>query len=228
LAAALCVARQHPEIDIYEIDFVTAPDGRIVSSHDYAAEAIADGSDVLLWIEAIVVERGKVLWLDVKENLDLYFAWQYGTFDHALLFAQLAEARKKWPSAALPQRLWLGCQDVALRKIIRRRCDEDGWQFIMDMPAVSGYVWQRLASWCCAPRVNQLVGRQMLHSDYQSAAIISIDRTFFASPKELKRFVRALQLKPGVIVVLNSFPLSREPILVEDGRIVMQYDYTCL
>ena len=225
LAAALRVSAAFPEIDVFEIDFVC--DGtRIVSSHDYASEAIARGSALPEWIEAIVVERGRTLWLDVKENLDIQFAWAYGKFDAALLFTQLAEAGKKWGLERLRHRIWVGCQEAALRRTLMKGCETNGWHFILDMPSASAYVCQMVTPRCCVPQLNAFVDRQMHATNYHQCDIISIDKDFFKGSKELKRFVAALNLRPGVIVVLNSFPRSQSPLLLEDHRIVMQYDYT--
>lgn len=225
LEAALRVADKFPEVDIYEIDFVC--DGkRIVSSHDYNSDKIAQGSELVDWVEAIVVARRKILWIDVKQNMDFFFAWDYGTFDAVSMFTRLAEARLKWGSDQLNGRIWIGCQDVVLREQIVELCRSDAWSFILDIPTISGYVAKCLTPHCLAPKLPTFIEKQMRHTDYHQANIISIDRSFFSGPKELKRFVVSLHLRPGVIVVLNSFPLSQQPILIEDHRIVMQYDYT--
>ena len=227
LEAALRVADEFPEIDVYEIDFVC--DGkRIVSSHDYNSKMIECGSELEKWIDAIVVGRGKILWIDVKQNLDFYFAWSYGTFDALSMFARLAEARLKWGSDVMNRRIWIGCQDVALREQIMALCQSDDWPFILDIPTISGYIMKCLTPHCLTPKLPTFIEKQMRHTDYQHEDIISIDRSFFSGPKELKRFVVSLHLRPGVTIVLNSFPRTQQPIHIEDHRIVMQYDYTTM
>ena len=236
LEAALTVARQNPEIEVFEIDFVDAggPHKRLVSSHDYNERAIARGSDLIQWLEQLVIGMNKILWIDVKQNLDLYFAWSYPKFHTRRLFRQLSQFSEKHPE--IRQRVWIGCQDCALRASLLAHNEalplEHRWKFILDMPTVEGYVWQRLIpKWSCCgePQRNlrQYVYEQFRETDYQNYDRISLDKDFFQGPDKVKEFVRSLKLRPDVLIILNSFSQRQPPIFLEDHTIVMQYDYTC-
>jgi hypothetical protein len=234
LLPALLVADRHPEIQVFEIDFVDAggPQKRLVSSHDYDERAIARGAELEQWIDELVVKRGRLLWLDCKQNLDLYFAWQYTKFHPRRLMRRLeaARARLAEQGADLTRFVWIGCQDCGLRAQLlaenERLPEGKRWRFILDMPTVESYVWQRIVPHCWRWRVYQQAYDAFRETDYQAYDVISLDRTFFDGPSELKRFVRSLKLRPSVLVVLNSFPLRQAPVELEDHAIVMQYDYT--
>ena len=224
LAPAMRVADAHPEIDVFEIDFVDSG-AAIVSAHDYDARAIGLGSALAEWIDEFAVRRRRVLWIDVKQNIDLYCDWAHGGFSTARLFAALEDARVRTPD--LDTRVWLGCQDEALRDELLAYCRAHRWRFILDMPLVSGYVAQRLVPRCAWPCARSAVQAEMRDSElYAGHRLVSLDREFFAGPTELKRFVRELELQADTLLVLNSFDRRQARIEVEDVAIVMQYDYT--
>jgi hypothetical protein len=233
LVAAVRVAEIFEEIDIYEIDFVSVGK-RVISSHDYEEEAIANGSPVEEWIREFVVKRGKILWLDVKENLTLLMNCGYGKFGVRALFHRL---ETEWKEAAnRPQnpvdirtRIWIGCQDVSLRERLfeynQRRCG-GRWHQILDMPTTTAYILQRITPPCFTSLLCEYVCRESRESDYRDFDLLSVDRSFFPGRKAMKAFILSLELRPDVLVVLNSFGRNQKPIILPNHRIAMQYDYT--
>lgn len=231
LTPALLIADAHPEVQVFEIDFVDTGDAQkqIISSHDYDERAIARGSPLAQWVDALVVQRRRILWLDCKQNLDLYFAWQYPKFHARRLFRQLEKLRTD-VMPALAQFLWIGSQDCELRSQLLAENEklplDKRWRFILDMPTVMSYGWLRITPHCWQGWVFDDAYQKFRDTDYQSYDVISLDREFFTGPSQLKRFLRSLHLRPGVLVVLNSFSLKQAPLELEEHCIVMQYDYT--
>ncbi len=233
LQPALEVAERWPEIDVFEIDFVDAggPHKRIVSSHDYDDGMIAQGSELEQWLLEICVRRRRILWIDVKQNLDLYFNWAYGRFHSRRLVRRLEAAAMAHANEMpdLRHYVWIGCQDERLRAELEKDLKPLGWRFILDMPCVSGYVAQRLLGCCWASCVRTHVEEQFRETTYKEHQVLSIDKDFFKGPgglRELRRFILSLGLRPDQLLVLNSFPLSQQRLQLEDHAIVMQYDYT--
>jgi hypothetical protein len=232
LADALRVTDTYEEIDIYEVDFVS--DGaRIISSHDYEEEAIARGSPMEEWVREFVVKRRKVLWLDIKENLALFFSWGYAKFSPRLLFHKL---NTEWKAAVngaeeldIRSRVWIGCQEPGLRERLRNYNDRycgGRWRMMYDMPDITAYILQRVTPHCMEQWLFDYVEAQARSSEYAQFDLLSLDRAFFTGPNAMKRFLLSLELRPGTLVVLNSFSRKQEPLTLPGLTIVMQYDYT--
>lgn len=231
LQPALVIADAHPEVQIFEIDFVDPGNAQkqIVSSHDYDESAISLGSPLEEWIAELVVKRRRILWLDCKQNLDLFFAWQYPKFHARRLMRALDRARST-VEPALAQFVWIGSQDCELRTQLLAENDKlplaSRWRFILDMPTVLSYAWLRITPSCWRGWVYDDAYEKFKESEYHRFDVVSMDREFFTGPSAMKRFIRSLHLRPGVLVVLNSFTLRQPPLEIEDHCIVMQYDYT--
>jgi len=229
LRGAIRVADVFEEIDIYEVDFVSVGK-RLVSSHDYNEEAIANGSDVEEWIQEFAVRREKILWLDIKQNLDLYLNCGYSKFRVSLLFHKLEHERKMYADQVdIRRRIWIGCQDGELRERIiehNRTFCGGRWHIIWDMPTITGYILQRITPSCFSSLLCDFICRESRESRYQEFDIVTIDRSFFSGRKPLIRFILSLELRPDVLIVLNSFGRQTKPVVVPNHRIVMQYDYT--
>jgi Fe-S-cluster formation regulator IscX/YfhJ len=228
LRAALQLIEDHPEVDVYEIDFVTHH-GLIISAHDYADEAIKNGSLLSAWIDHFIAGHKRTLWLDIKENLSLYFHWCHEKFDESLLYDELERSLLLYPNIDITRYVWIGCQDVDLRQRLwdynERHC-KGKWQMILDMPTAPNYVAQLLlpclGSWV-RDAVCEQVEQELIDTSYR---LFSLDQSFFHSMREMKRFLRTLTFPPNSTLVLNSFAdRSIRAPHIERVHIVMQYDY---
>lgn len=239
--------RSGHEIDIYEVDFVSAG-SRVVSAHDYNAEQISTGSPLEEWIDFFVVQQRKILWLDVKENIPLIstLTCGYDKFDWRALF-QILEAKRDQAfrnhlehhsghaDDALPEPLDItnyvivGCQDAELHdRIVRenRKRHQRRWHIILDSPGVWAYVLQYLTPGFLKPQLCDYVCDQFRELRYHRYNIISIDQSFFSSQRALVDFIKSLQLSPRVMIIVNSYDRQVEPIVIENHYVVMQYDYS--
>ena len=226
------------EIDMYEIDFVSYH-GRRLSAHDYDVDKMTRGSLLEEWIDFVVAEQRKILWLDVKENLDIYMACGFAKFDCHALFATLAYKRAQLAQAGatgqpldLADYVIIGCQEpelhariVAKNQRLRRR-HHYSWRMILDAPSVSSYYWQFVLPALLKPWLRDWVCQDFRHSNYRQYSVISIDQSFFASRQEILDFIRSLHLAPDVMVIVNSYARSEPPLALDNHHIVMQYDYT--
>ena len=230
LATARTLLEHHDEIDVMEIDFVTFR-GHIVSSHDYDASVIVDGSPLEEWMRFVVGERHCVLWIDVKENSWLYMNWMYGQFDVALFFQTLRRVRRAlWREDGqldVTALVWIGCQDPALRQRLVEANDvqRHPWQMMLDVPMMRSYVWKMLTPSCLAAALEKQVMEELLGVDYKQAQLLSLDHSFFASRDALIAFLRKLKLRRGATLILYSFPRDVKPIQLRNVNVVMQYDY---
>lgn len=226
LGAAEALIERFPEIDVFEIDFISLSD-EIISSHDYDINVICHGSRLEEWVASVVIKSKKILWLDVKENLGIYCACQFERFDYKLLFRKLKKIRESTGMDITPY-VWIGCQDVTLRHKIFKRNKRltQPWQLMLDMPTVSGYVAQRLMPQWARCYLRDWVCDDFRETPYEHFAVLSIDQSFFLTRDEIKQFIKSLKVSPQTIIVVNSFSRDVRPLKVNNCRVVMQYDYT--
>lgn len=59
-----------PVIDVVQVEFVTQ-NGTVTSSSEYDNEMIGHGASLYEWVFDVVHERRRVLWLDLKENMNM-------------------------------------------------------------------------------------------------------------------------------------------------------------
>ena len=228
LKAAKRVLRQNPEIQCLEIDFVSFQ-GEIVSSHDYALEMIQKGAPLREWM-LLCARRQCVLWIDVKQNEWFYFNGMYGQFDVDLFFETLKLARREIArdmGIDMRKWLWIGCQNCALRDALhhKNKRAKHGWHMVLDMPFVKSYVYKALLPSCMPRTLARLAEEEILNSDYEKYAVLSLDQVFFATHDMMLEFLRELRLPRHTTVILNSFSRDVEPLRVRGLNIVMQYDY---
>lgn len=229
LGPARGVLERYAEIDVVEIDFVSYC-GEIWSAHDYALDQIEQGATLRQWVELVVLQHRKVLWLDIKENCWWYCNWMYGQFDARLLFRRLRAltAIVAQHGVDLRQHLWIGCQQLALRQRLldMNRYHKHRFCMMLDAPTLWGYVAQRLMPCVClTPTLSAWLADELRKTDMAPYGVLSVDQSFFATTAELQRFLRALRLPPDLRVVLNSYARSVAPVRVRGVQIVMQYDY---
>jgi hypothetical protein len=227
LKAAKRVIEQHgAEIDIYEIDFVSVGN-KIISSHDYIDHKIKRGSKLSRWIDLVVVEHRRILWIDVKENLAIFMACAYGKFNADALFSSLDRSRRRIMrdfGFDILHYIWIGCQDLDLRSYIHRTSGE--WRVIMDMPSVTNYIWQYATLGLAKGWLCRKVCQEFKESDYKDYDVVTIDQSFFFTRKDIKKFIMSLDLDPSIPIVINSFDRDVKPIKIRNHHIIMQYNYT--
>jgi hypothetical protein len=241
------------EIDIYEVDFVCFC-GRIVSAHDYDRQQISSGSSLEEWIDFFVVQKRKILWLDIKENITLVSGGcGYEKFDYRALFDVLEAKRQEvmrrfiddggdvdelfidnsksvtglYPPLDIANYIVIGCQDAELHKKIanKSRQHKKRWRLILDSPDVWAYVLQYLCPGFLAPYLCDYVCEQFRQTKYRHYGMISIDQSFFSSRSKLIDFIKSLKLSPNTMVIVNSYDRTVPPLQIENHYIVMQYDY---
>lgn len=228
LAAVKKLEQSYGEkIGIYEIDFISFH-GEIYSSHDYVTDAIRKENKLLVWVEYVVVERKKILWLDVKENYWFYLNCGFEKFCVTTLLQRLKDARtycqKKYFFDILPY-IWLGCQERNVHKEIMEQ-NRNKWKMILDLPTVNTYIIRKLTLGLLGDFYLERVRNDYLESPYKKYKIITLDQIFFSSTKELLWFIQSLQIPPDVTIIVNSFPLSTPPLKLKNHHIIMQYDFT--
>lgn len=217
------------EIGIYEIDFISFH-GEIYSSHDYTTEAIQNENKLSAWIEYVVIERKKILWLDVKENYWFYLNCGFERFCVTTLMERLKSAwtfcQKKYSVDIVPL-VWIGCQERSVHAQIRRE-NRGKWQMILDLPTVNTYIVRKLTLGLLGDLYLEKVRNDYLESPYKKYKIITLDQLFFRSIEEILWFIQSLRLPSDITIVVNSFPLSVPPLTLKNHHIITQYDYSAL
>lgn len=236
LRAVKSVERKYGgEIGIYEIDFLSFH-GDIYSSHDYNIKAIQNGSKLKEWIEFIIFQKRKILWLDIKENYRFSFNCGFERFDTEVLFSRLEEARDFYRTFDfdITPFVWLGCQEVDLHReiiVYNKRLQKSGkkkWEIILDMPSVESYIWRILTFSQLNHWIVNNIRNQYFDGHYGKYHIITIDKIFFYSREEILDFIQSLNLSKGMKIIVNSFPLSEPPLQLQGHHIITQYDYTTI
>lgn len=224
------------EIGIYEIDFLSFH-GEIYSSHDYNMQAIQNGSPLSEWIEYIVFQERKILWLDIKENYWFEFNCGFEKFDVPCLFSRLSEIRSDYLSKYkfdIIEYIWIGCQERDLHRKIYLENKASShvnqrWEIIMDMPTVATYALQRIVPHCMDDILYERIREEYVeYVSQRKYNIMTLDKLFFHSLEQMKFFIQSLKLPLDSIVILNSFDRSVQPIEIVGSHVIMQYDYSCI
>lgn len=229
LKRALDVIDKNNTPDIIEIDFVSFGDS-IISSHDYDIDVINCGNILEDWIMEMVVHRGKILWIDVKENLFIHFNCMYSKFDVPLLFRILQLVRRSVfqdKKLNITPFIWIGCQDKDLFNSLIQENDtmKHPWKMILDMPTVSSYIYQYLTPNCFNHLLEDMVIEEFRNKPVRQYDVIAIDQSFFYSLSSMTKFIKTLKLRPDTHVILNSFSNHEEAPVIKNINIIMQYDY---
>lgn len=224
------IVDENREIDIVEIDFVTFGN-EVISSHDYDIEVIQQGSILYDWVMAMVFERQKILWIDIKENLFIYFNWMYDKFDVSMFFKTLIHIRREISRTKhidITHNIWIGCQDTSLFRRLKEENEtlKHPWIMIYDIPTVGHYIYQHLMPSCFIHLLEEMVIGEFSKIPMRQYDIISIDQSFFHSMESMIRFIKNLNLRRGTNVVLNSYEnRAIEAPYIKHLNIIMQYDY---
>ncbi len=243
LKEAINVIRTNEEIRIVEIDFIQVGDD-FVSSHDYTAEGIANGSPLIDWVRKVVIERDAILWIDLKSHLD-FTAFCCGCcdmrfkVDWRLLFTVLARICKIL-QRKIQDKVWISCQEKDVcNSIIRfnntRLKAVNRWTVVNDIPFIYSYAVNAVRSILPSTVYNWLqdsVFTQLKEYNFERTRIFSnlpivvcIDKSFFSCTERIIQFVEDSTIPLGSRIVLYTFERTEPPILIQGYDIVMQYDY---
>lgn len=230
LEAARRVLETHPEIDIMEIDFILYCK-ELISSHDYTAEGVLNGSPLRDWIEMVVIQYGKTLWIDVKPLIALSaLFWSIAEEVTACLYTILAEQAlyaKQSHNITLRNYLFITSQDPAIKLELETR-NKEGWLIAIDVPAMRSYIWQALLPPGLQEWLNDSIYNALTRNyDFSRDSIVAIDKTFFdGNLKRLFRFIETSNIQPGTTIILYTFDGDMPPLKSDQYHIVTQYDYT--
>lgn len=244
LNQAMRVLRVHTDIAVMEIDFVQMGDD-FISSHDYVAENIKNGSTLKTWIQQVVVKKKKTLWIDIKSHVD-FFAFSFGCcdlrfkFDCRQLFRVLAtiykEVQQQPSTVRLQDYVWISCQDSEVRdNLIRLNNKLKGhlrWTIVTDIPFVYSYACKYLLPVSAYSWIHDYVFSYFLTYDFSSTRVgqkepvICIDHSFFPSDAKLTQFIENSSIPLGSTLILYTYSLSEAPLVIPGYTIIMQYDYT--
>lgn len=234
LAAAKKIMEENPQIDIYEIDFVDY--GRqFISSHDYAYHSRIGGSPLSEWIREICVKRKKILYVDLKVDVDfsyLFFCSGGGIewkFDCQRLYAVLNEMARKYRkkyNINIRNYIWLTSQDYdvvsKLNSINEFQEKKRRWTCIIDVPYVNYYIAQYTLPGCMMGLLGGRTYSEFMTYNFD-CDIVALDYSFFTH--YITRFIENSTIKLGSTIILYSFELGTEPINIMGYNIVMTYNY---
>jgi len=230
LPSARVIMRENPDIDIYEIDFIDFQ-SKFTSSHDYEKRNIDDGAPLKSWIAEVCVNRNKILYVDLKVDVNLaYIFWWGGVewkFDCRRLFKELEKLRKKYRKKGVDicKYIWLTSQDFDVAKklnSINQFDEKRRWTCIIDAPYVNYYIWQYALPGCMMGILGNRTSNDFLTYVFDSE-IIALDYSFFG--QDIVRFVESSTIRPGSTILLYSFELGTKPIEIPGHNVIMTYNY---
>lgn len=230
LASARIIIKENPEIDIYEIDFIDFQN-KFTSSHDYVKQNIDNGSPLKSWIEEVCVKNKKILYVDLKVDVNLAYIFWWGSvewkFDCRRLFKELEKLRKKHREKGfnICNYIWLTSQDFdVVKKLnsINRFDEKSRWKCIIDAPYVNYYILQYALPGCMLGLLCNRTYNDFMSYEFDSD-IVALDYSFFN--ENIRTFIESSTIKRGSTIVLYSFELDTEPIEIHGYHIIMTYNY---
>ena len=228
LIAARGIIQRHPEINIMEIDFVLYGK-ELISSHDYTSDGIIKGSSLIEWIELVIIQHGRMLWVDLKPQelgLGTFFeSWSTAKEEARVLFDLLREARSRYV-IDIKDYVMVTSQDPAITKEIERG-NSDGWRIVADIPHLKSYIWQYILPIGMHEGLNDWVFEEFVHHyDFSRHSVVAIDKTFFGhSLKRVFSFIRRTNIREGTTIILYTFKRGDPVVRSSRYHIVMQYDF---
>lgn len=241
LPSARAVLEAHPEIDIVEIDFVCHNE-QYISMHDYTALGLLEGSHLTEWIDLVVVQRGLMLWVDLKPRWDLVSMLCDTSEAETLCLMRYLDALRNSHLTRMPPRdirhsVLLASQDYTLSRALGRFNSllppDRRWCISEDVPFVGSYILQWVLPYGWQNTLNEAVRRRFAAYDFSHATVVSIDALFFEYDVALLgEFIRGnATLRPETWIILYSFDREKQahPITL-DGypHIITQYNHSCL
>ena len=213
LLNAISIIHQHPDIDILEIDFVCI-NGEYVSSHDYDEESISKGSTLEKWVQ-LIIKRGKILWIDLKDNLKSLVIPMLSQIDVPLLLDILGKLATKHKN--LTDYLIIGCQyDHVYKQLITQHT----YTIIRDLPLVDMYVLDKV---CIFGGVSEFIINNI--KEHIQNDVIALDRKFFATNQDIVNLIETTMVGFAVTFIIYNFEKYEDPIVVPNKHIIHQYNY---
>ena len=239
LRAAIPLIENHKEIDIVEVDFVQY-NQELISSHDYDAPGILNGSRLEDWLDFVVIDQRRILWIDMKARYDVVgFLFANKQETAQLLFEKLRRTRATYlrkmsdsdSAIDLEQWVMITSQDATLNEWIRfyggNSETGDSWTIVADAP----FGWSYFFKWYMPNEfqdwVDDYVYRYFTEEyDFRGDSIVSVDISFFGnSMKRVHDFLKHTNIRPDTFVVLYNFKEGTKPIRLEGYNVITQYDY---
>lgn len=239
LKAAKEILRQNiDDINIMEIDFIQY-NGEFVSTHDETCEGILNGSLLEKWIDFLVIENHKILWIDLKpKGTWVSFLFQSSLFEVNLLLNKLKYLRKYYKqnnNIDIKNYIMIGSQDPKVRKEMQRLNilerymggNESEWLIIIDIPNVNAYITQWCLPYCFQYKLDIYVYNRFMSYDFSKSPLIAIDMTFFENDVDhVFEFIKNNKtIKHNSFIILYSFKRSHPPVHLENYHIIMQYNF---
>ncbi len=253
LSVARSIVEKHDNIDILEIDFIVYNEN-LISSHDFDSSSVLNGSPLKDWIDFVIIEKGLILWIDLKVRLDVWaWIWDHSSYTAHFFFDSLQSLRQYYietHNIDIRRFIMLTCQDYDTRcrieyellhdqrkeiAIIMNHQPSSGsaspilpprWLLVYDLPFNISYILQYILPKECYSMINTYVYNHFVRYDFSQSTIISIDLSFFDDNiNKIYKFIRESNIKEETKIILYNFPLNKEPIKLEGYDIIMQYDY---
>ena len=227
LEAATPLIRAHTEIDIVEVDFIHYRDA-LISAHDHDATQILNGSGLEEWIQLVVIEQKRILWIDMKARMDwMAFFVHYSEETARLLMRKLNKLQRRYIKT-LDLRHWImiTCQDHELNALIQQY-NRAGWEVVADVP----FAWSYFFKWYMPQDVQGWVDEYVYdyfteRYDFTPYAIVSIDVCFFNNDlREVLRFLKHTNIKKDAFIVLYNFKQGTPPVTLQGYNVITQYDF---
>jgi len=223
LDECIYLSERNPDIDMFEIDFVTY-NNAIISAHDYEEPTILSGSFLSDWIRHFV-PRGKIIWIDLKDTIESLFFQSASRFDTSLFFRTLDFERRRLSADQIDLRDWilLSSQFPHVQRILSSVSSD--YQIISDLPSIATYLTKDIVPSFLTKPINALINSSIKTElrDLDNTSIIALDSSFFSDTTTLIDFIKDLSQETIIIYSLrfdDSFDLN-----IPGKKIISQYDY---
>jgi hypothetical protein len=219
LQSAINILNENPEIDIIEIDFVLF-ENQYISAHDH--ELIVDGSSLQEWID-MIIERNKILWIDLKDTSLSFFINSYTTLNVELLFNILDVFHLKYP--LLHEHILIGCQYIHVYEQLMKN-NINKFTIIQDLPRDKMYVLEAITPNEYITLLENVVLDSIIEDT--NSKIIAVDKKFFS---DIRLNDLLSNINNDIIIIMYNFKKSdnlsyiKNTRYIKDKHIIYQYDY---
>lgn len=232
------ILERNPEIAIMEIDFIGVNNNtgwHFVSSHDHDKGEILRSSPLEEWLQFVIVENERQLYIDVKARVDIMsllgIESKFPTLFFFLYMQQQRTTIKETYKLDIRDFLFIGCQYGEIKEELKRLnnqySEDDRWTLIDDLPLYGAYVRDAiLRPLGMGFIVDWYVKSFLSEYDFSQSHLVSLDRKFFHDDAELLDLIGRVNLPPGARIVIYNFDLSHRTVTAEGFSVIMQYDYT--
>jgi hypothetical protein len=218
LLAASRILDENPEIDIIEIDFVVF-ENQYISAHDH--DVVIDGSSLEEWID-MIMERNKILWIDLKDTSLSFFINSYTTLNVELLFNILNDLHLKYNN--LDKHILIGCQYIHVyEQLIKNNINK--FTIIQDLPRDKMYVLEAITPNEYITLLENVVLDSIIEDTHSK--IIAIDKKFFT---DIRLNDLISNINSDIIIIYNfkkfdNISHIKNIPYIKDKHLIYQYDY---